>query len=353
MRPNTTATVLITAVALVLSAIPAFGQDAEPEVSPDPASAAFERPSVGVPLAGDQRDDGIIVLADTDFCSYLFGEVWGNEKLTFRGLIDRTKKQKKAKKAAFQPYADEAALQRCASVLDAFRQEAPEGDSLPAWAREAPVVPAAVAVLLPPDLSERPLAEPADIGDGARTSGFGDSTSAPFSLWGGAYFVDVNAPACESWTGTIRSAPDPTAEAAVVEDTRYLYGIPLGNYFWDIAAPDCDWSVDLVVYELPPDPTPTPTPKVEVPALVGQTWNRGGENPAFLTPAAAAEALIEAGLTVNICQVVRDVFVTQGRVAAQDPPPGSLVDPGSSIRVHVTFPSTCAELPLSEDAQTF
>lgn len=346
----TTRLVAILGLLLLVTAVPAIAQDGE-EPSAAPGATSLERPSVGEPVEGVERTDGIVVLADEDFCSYVLGELWGRDKLTFRALIDGSRKQRKAKRASFRPYADAATLERCAGILDAFRQEAPEGDTLPAWARESPVVPTAVAALLPADLLSDPLAVPADIGDGARTTGFGDARTAPFVLWGGAYFIEVDADACDSWIGSIRSASDPSVEAAVIDATTYVYGVPTGNYFWDVEAADCDWSVDLVVFELPPDPTPTPVPKTEVPALRGPQWHPGAENPDFLTPEQAGEVLRELGLTVNICQVVRDPRIEGGRIAAQDPPAGTLVEPGSSIRVHVTWPSDCSPLPLTEDAQ--
>ena len=41
-----------------------------------------------------------------------------------------------------------------------------------------------------------------------------------------------------------------------------LYDVELGTWFWDITAPDCDWSVDispLVIVEATPTPRPVPS----------------------------------------------------------------------------------------------
>ena len=350
------ATMAFTALFVLASAVPGLAQDAaEPTAAPPTGAslAEFERPSVGASVGGSSRGDGTIVLQDADYCSYLLSEIWGERKLTFRGLIDRSVKQKKAKRAAFAPFSDEATLTRCAEILDAFRDEAPEGDTLPPWAREAPVVPAALEVLLPADVTADPLAEPAEIGDGARTIGFGDARTAPFILWGGAYFVEVADRACDSWSGAIRSTTDPTVVAASVDATTYVYGVPTGNYFWDVTAPGCDWSVDLVVFEIPPDPTPTPTPKAVVPALVGGAVNEGTDNPDFLTLQAAAVELEEAGLKVNSCQIIRHRILPEGRVVTQVPSPGALVEPGSAIAVSVRWPADCTILPLTDDARIF
>ena len=101
MRSPTTAGVVVAILALAL-AVAAFPALAQEEEGPTATEGGFERPSVGVPVEGDERDDGTIVLANQDFCSYLMSEIWGTDKLTYRDLIDRTKKQKKARAAAFE-----------------------------------------------------------------------------------------------------------------------------------------------------------------------------------------------------------------------------------------------------------
>ena len=113
---------------------------------------------------------------------------------------------------AFLPASNAGVLQRCSDVLNAFRLDAPEEDPLAVWARSGPVVPEALADLLPADLLSNPLAEPQAIGDGSRTSGFGDLFSAPLGLTGGTYFVQVDDRACDSWAGSLKCARDPSLE---------------------------------------------------------------------------------------------------------------------------------------------
>ena len=73
------------------SAVPASAQSDEAFPAPDGVSQ----------LEGYTRSDGTIVLTDEAFCSFLLGSLWGDDKFTFRSLIDKTKKQKPAKAAAF------------------------------------------------------------------------------------------------------------------------------------------------------------------------------------------------------------------------------------------------------------
>jgi len=242
MRTAAPVALVVTALMLASSAVSVVGQDgAEPDASPAIAGG-LERPSVGVPLVGETRSDGTIVLSDADYCSYLLSELWGERELTFSGLIDESAEQQDAKAAAFQPFSDEATLLRCAEVIGAFRGGVSADDTLPSWSRESPVIPAALEVLLPSELF------------------------------------------------------------------------------------------------------------AEVPALVGTVWTPDEDNPEFLFVQQAAVALGEAGLKVHACQVVRHRLIDQFRIVAQDPPAGTVLEPGSSIVVQIHWPAECSSLPLTEDA---
>ena len=298
----------------------------------------YERAPIGDPVEGFARSDGTLVLKDEDFCSFLLGAIWEDDTLTFSRLLDRSKKQRKARKAAVQPLNDPAVLQRCSDVLNAFRLELAEDDTLAPWARLGPVVPEALSSLLPADLLTNPLAEPESVGDGSRTSGFGSLFSSPFGLSGGAYFVRVDDRACDSFRAELRGARDPGLEFDAIDGQAYLYDVPPANYFWDIDAPGCDWSVDLVVVDLGPEPTATPTPKALVPKLFGDRWTRqpGNPNSTWLTASQARKALLAAGLEVGTCteqpkSATSPVF--PNRIWAQDPPPGTLLEPGSTVDV--------------------
>jgi hypothetical protein len=296
----------------------------------------YERPPIEAPVRGYERGDGVTVLDDRGFCSYLLGAIWGDERLTFRGLINRSRQQRPAKRAAFRPITDEPTLDRCVEALNAFRLEAGEEDTLPTWARERPVVPEALTGLLPADPVSDPLATPPPIGDGARTSGFGSRASAPFVLWGGDYYAEPDATACEAWSGTIRALGDPSVAAASVDGPTSLYDVPMGNYFWDVVASACDWSVDLVYVPQVPDPTPTPRPMATVPSLIGPGQFAPGEaNPEWLMVEEAREAIAAAGLVVGGCTEQFEFRYPPGRVIAQDPPPGTIVELGSAVDVVV------------------
>jgi hypothetical protein len=301
----------------------------------------FIAPDGDAPFTGYTRSDGTVVLTDESFCRYLLGSLWADQELTFVKLLDKTKKQKKARRAAFEPGSDESAVAACAALLTAHRAEAPAEDALAAWARGTAVVPEALAALLPEDFDAEPLASPDEIGDAARTSGFGDLVSAPFSVAPGPWLAELDASACERWEGTLRDARDPEAAFPLAGSREYLYELDAGHYYWDVTASDCDWSVDLVPVELGPEPTATPEPRTVVPALVGTDWRREPEP--FLGVVEAREALLDAGLAVGECIEEAKSFerraVHLDRVWAQDPIPGSLVEPGSAVDVWVT--SSC------------
>lgn len=287
------------------------------------------------PLQGYTRSDGTIVLADEAFCSFVLGSLWEGEALTFRSLIDKSKKQKAAKAAAFDPATDEATLARCADVVAAFRTEAPAEDTVVAWARRSPVVPDAFAGLLPDDLVANPLAVAAPVLDAARTSGFGSLVSAPFEVDGETWLVQVDALGCATWSGSLRDARDAAGIIEVDDNREYLYNVTPGHYYWDVTAPDCDWSVDLVAVEIGPDPDATPIPRVPVPALIGTEWSMvfPQENPEFLTGTQARQALLDAGLTTGECAEQIAEPYKPDRVWSQDPIPGTLVEQGTAVNV--------------------
>lgn len=318
---------LVALVAVALSVV-AIGTSAqEPE--------EFLGPDAEAPLSGYTRGDGTIVLTDESFCRYLLGTVVGQERLTYVGLLDKTKKQRKARQAAFSA-TDEAAVARCVDVLSASRVEAPEGDSLAAWARAAAVVPESMAGLLPEDFTAEPLAQPDRIGAAARTSGFGDLVSAPFSVTPGPWLAELDAAACASWSGSLRDARDPQRAFPLQGSREYLYDLQGGHYFWDVTASDCDWSVDLVPVQLGPDPTPTPEPRAIVPQLFGPGWDRmpDAPNPDHLTAAQAREAVLAAGLVTGTCYTDQSVK-HKDRVWKQEPVAGTLVDFGTPVDVWV------------------
>lgn len=296
----------------------------------------FLGPDAETPLSGYTRSDGTIVLADESFCRFLLAESLGDRKLTFVDLLDKTKKQKKARQAGFSAGASESAVARCVEVLTASRTQAPEGDTLAAWARAAAVVPEALAGLLPEDFVAQPLAQPDEIGPAARTSGFGDLVSEPFSVTPGPWLAELDASACELWDGTLRDARDPGAAFPLGGSREYLYELDAGHYYWDVSASDCDWSVDLVPVQLGPEPTPTPLPQAVVPELFGPGWDRGmnAPNPDHLTSTQAREAVLAAGLTTGECTI--DESANRGdRVWEQDPIGGSLVDFGTPVAIRV------------------
>lgn len=299
-------------------------------------SEEFLGPDAEAPLSGYTRSDGTVVLTDESFCRYLLGSALGDRKLTYVDLLDKTKKQKKARAASFIGGSNEAAVASCVEVLTASRTDAPEDDALAAWARATAVVPQAIAGLLPDDFVAEPLAQPDRIGDAARTSGFGDVVSAPFSVAPGPWLAELDAAGCEDWDGTLRDALDPAVAFPLQDSREYLYELGAGHYYWDVTASDCDWSVDLVPVVLGPTPTPTPEPRAVVPALHGPAWNRypNAPNPDHLTPALAREAVFEAGLVPGVCHL-DDSANRRDRVWQQQPISGTLVEYGTPVEVWV------------------
>lgn len=315
---------------LVAVALPIAAQEEFPGADP-------ERP-----LSGYTRGDGTIVLDDASYCRYLLTAALGDERLTYVSLLDKSKKQKKARSGAFAAASDEEVLARCEEALAAFRSEEgteaeaePAGaDALPGWARRAPVVPQALAALLPSDFVAQPLASADEIGPAARTSGFGDVVSAPFSVTPGPWLAELDASGCDSWSGTLRDARDPERSFELAGTREYLYELEAGHYYWDVSSSACDWSVDLVPVVLGPEPTPTPEPRAVVPALFGPEWNRypDAPNADWLTPALAREGVFAAGLTTGAC-VLDDSPNRGNRVWRQEPVAGTLVDFGTPVDV--------------------
>jgi hypothetical protein len=303
------------------------------------ATVAQEREEFPLPdgsqLDGYTRTDGTIVLSDEAYCRFLLGSLWGDQKLTFAALIDRSKKQKQALGAAFAPVTDGETLARCVDAVGAWRNEAPTEDSVAAWARRSPVVPESLSGLLPDDFEARPLAQPDEIGPAARTTGFGDTVSAPFEMDARTWLADVDAVACDDWTGTLRDARDPAHAVELRGIREYLYDLVPGTYYWQVDAPACDWSVDLVPIELGPDPNATPLPRVPVPKLHGQDWwsNEDGANPEYLDVAQARQALLDVGLVPGSCTEGPQGLMWGSRVWDQEPEAGTLVEPGSAVDV--------------------
>ncbi len=268
----------------------------------------------------------------------------GDERLTYVALLDRSKKQKKARTAAFEAGSDAAVVARCVDALTASRPDTatpaegtatPAEGALPGWTRRAPVVPAALAGLLPEDFTAKPLAQPDPVGPAARTSGTGDLVSAPFSVSSGPWLAELDAVTCETWEGALRDATDPE-RAFPLEGTReYLYELDGGHYYWDVTAPGCDWSVDLAPVVLGPEPTPTPDPRVMVPPLSGASWDRSpnAPNPEFLDAYQARQTVLAAGLTTGEC--TEQGGGTGDRVWQQQPIPGSLVEKGTPVNIWI------------------
>ena len=329
------------AIALALGAalawsLPSAAQQEESFPGPDPEQ----------PYTGYTRGDGTVVLDDASFCRYLLGATLGQEPLTRVQLLDKSKKQKKARGGAFKPDGDPAVLARCTDALAAFRTApptvGPDGDAaatpdpIPAWARRAPVVPEAFVSLLRDDLVAQPLASTDQVWPAARTSGFGDLVSPPFSITPGPWLAELHAVACDAWAGTLRNARDPERSFPLESTTReYLYELEGGYYYWDVSASDCDWSVDLVPVVLGPDPTPTPEPRAVVPALHGPDWNRypDAPNADWLTATQAREAVLAAGLTTGTCH--QEGANKGDRVWQQEPAAGALVEFGTPVEVWV------------------
>jgi len=316
----------IIAAALMVVATPAIAQQTE----------EFPQPGFDTPLDGYTRGDGTVVLTDESFCRFLLGSLWGNDRLTFSDLIDKTKKQKKARAAAFEPASDEATLARCSDAVAAFRSDPPDDDTVAAWARRSPVVPEAFAGLLPDDFVARPLAQAAPVGDAARTSGFGSVVSAPFAVDGETWLAELDAVACEAWSGILRNARDADISFELTGNREYLYNIVPGHYYWEVAASDCDWSVDLASVELGADPDATPAPRLPVPKLFGDKWRPGASpNEDFLNATQARQAVLEAGFTVGECVEEAHERVFAGRVWGQDPAAGTLLEAGSPVDVFI------------------
>ena len=317
--------VALVATSLIGASLSAIAQESEEFLGPD----------ADAPLSGYTRSDGTVVLTDESYCRYLLGTVVGDERLTYVGLLDKTKKQKKARKAAFSA-TDESSVARCVEVLTANRTEAPDDDTLAAWARAATVVPESMAGLLPEDFAAEPLAQPDEIGAAARTSGFGDLVSAPFTMTPGPWLAELDAADCASWEGSLRDARDPEEGIRLQDSREYLYDLEGGHYYWDVSASDCDWSVDLVPVVFEPDPTPTPEPQAIVPPLFTDRWAaRAGEtNPGHLTAAEAREAVLAAGLVTGVCHL-DNAARHADRVWKQEPVAGSLVDFGTAVDIWV------------------
>ena len=197
----------------------------------------------------------------------------------------------------------------------------------------------ALARFLPADATTA-LAAPPPPTDGARTEGFGSRQSAPFTLFGGSYYIEPSTEGCASWTGSIRQADSPDTVLATVDGPLNLYDVELGTWFWDVTAPDCDWSVDispLVIVEA----TPPRVPVAIVPQLIGvDPWNPtdGSQNADWLTADAAKVALEAAGLVVGTCAEEFRFPYGPGVVMEQDPAPGTTVELGTAVNVLVREP---------------
>ena len=317
---------VVAAAVLALVAAPVAGQERE----------EFPPADAGEVLSGYTRGDGTIVLDDASFCRYLLGSAFGDQRLTYLALLDKSKKQKKARAGAFVAADDEVAVAACVSALDAFGSDDAD-DGLPGWARRAPVVPESLVTLLPDDFLARPLPELDAIGAAARTSGEGDLVSEPFSVTPGPWLAELDAADCDEWSGALRDARDPERSFELVDAREYLYELGGGHYYWDVTASDCEWRVDLVPVVLGPDPTPTPPPRAVVPALFSPDWNPypDAPNPEHLTAAQAREAVLAAGLTTGECYP--EDANRKDRVWKQEPVAGSLVEHGSPVDVWIRF----------------
>jgi hypothetical protein len=312
-------------------------------VAGQPPEEEFERPFIDAPVTGYERSDDVVVLDDESFCSHLLGMIWADRELTFRDLINRSRGQRPAKRAAFAPVSDDATLASCVSALNAFREQASSGDRVADWAREHVVIPEAFAALLPADPATDPLAAPPPPGDGARIGGFGSRTSAPFALFAGDYYIEPDTGSCSSWFATIRRLDD-RSELATVSEPTNLYDVTLANYFWDVTADDCDWSIDITAVAPVPDPTPSPRPMATVPLLVERPGQFDPDDPP-LTTEEAREAILEAGLVVGTCAEEFAVAVPGGYVMSQDPVAGTVVELGSAVNVVLRSGATgCAYL---------
>ena len=311
------------ALGLVLGAVPLAAQEAE----------EFPGSDAERPLEGYTRADGTIVLDDESFCRFVLSAALGEDRLTYVALLDKSKKQKRARKAAFTADSEAGTLARCVDALSAFGSDQPEEGELPGWALRTPVVPDSLASLLPEDFVAQPLAQPDEIGAAARTSGSGDLISAPFSVAPGPWLAELHAVGCATWEGVLRDARAPERVFALGDTREYLYELDAGHYYWDVTAPDCDWSVDLVPVVLGPEPTPTPAPRAVVPALYGPEWNRypDAPNEDFLTPALARDAVHAAGLTTGECHLDGK----GDRISQQQPIAGTLVEYGTLVDVWV------------------
>ena len=210
---------VLAAAALILTAAPAAGQ----------AEEEFPAGDTAAPLTGYTRGDGTIVLDDASFCRYLLGSAFGDKRLTYLALLDKSKKQRKARAGAFTAGSDEAAVAGCVDALAAFGTES-AADGPPGWARRAPVVPQSLVVLLPDDLLAQPLAQPDEIGEAARTSGTGSLVSAPFSVTPGPWLAELDAVGCDEWSGALRDAQHPERSFELADTREYLYELDGGHY---------------------------------------------------------------------------------------------------------------------------
>ena len=105
-----------------------LGAGATPIAAQEDQDEDLPLPAIDGTVHGHLRSDDIVVLDDESFCTYMLASLWGTDELTFSRLIDRTKRQKKARRAAFQPASDADVLTRCVAVLNAYRDQSATGE---------------------------------------------------------------------------------------------------------------------------------------------------------------------------------------------------------------------------------
>ena len=301
-----------------------------------PPEEEFDRPFLDEPVTGYERSDDIVVLDDRSFCSHLLGIDLGRT----RADVPRP----------HQPHAPAEAGQ-ARGVRAGLRR----GDARCVRQRAQRVPRGAVDRRRGRRLGPRARRHPGGL-RGAPAGGRRDRPArhaASPGRWRAHRGLREPRPARRSRCSTATTTSSPTRAPAARGPPRSAASMTppssrpcpsprtsttssSANYFWDVTADDCDWSVDITAVAPIPDPTPTPRPMATVPQLAGPgPWVAQQENPEYLTVEQAREALDAAGLRVGACEHVSLRVEAPRRVVGQDPAPGTQVPPGSEVNVVV------------------
>jgi hypothetical protein len=234
----------VSVIVLVALSVPVSAQEEE----------VFERP-FGPPLKGYTTGSGVIVLDDEDYCSYVFGSVWGTGKDISTLLIDFygwNKKQVKraVKEFASNPTTDEFALAGCVQALNQFNLPPRDPIPMPDWSLDHPVIPEALAPLLTGEaltLSTPTPDPPPAAGDAVVVTGKGEiSGSKPFTLDGGDYEVTLDTKGDCDLSGWYLKRTEDGRGVESFEQSGYVYAVDAGRHFIKVIASDkCQWTTTI------------------------------------------------------------------------------------------------------------